>query len=70
MTNARKNDVGADNAKVPDTTIQGERGGKRNRKSQDGMPPPAGEVRPEGADPREAQLRPANPSSRQTSRSS
>lgn len=49
---------GAENAKVPDSDIQGTRGGKRNRDSTDAgvMPPPAGEPRTSGADPRDPTL--------------
>lgn len=66
------NDIGGDNAKVPDTAIQGEKAGKRNRQTEaDGaMPLPAGESRPTGADPREAQLREAPTSPHKTDRSS
>lgn len=72
MARADKGDVGGENAKVPDAAIQGEQAGKRNREFQQSgsMPPPAGESRPEGADPREAQLHKVNPAARQKSRSS
>lgn len=72
MSAEEKFEVGAENAKVPDTAIQGKQGGKRNRESRrgDSMPPPAGEPRPDGADPREAQLRKTNPAARQEPRSS
>jgi hypothetical protein len=51
--------VGKDNAKVPDTDIQGHKAGKRNRSETEAgdMPPPAGESRPKGGDPRRAQPR-------------
>ena len=72
MVDARKSDVGAENAKVADTTIQGDRGGKRNRAARkgDSMPPPAGEARPDGADPRDAQLHQPKATPRKTSRRS
>lgn len=47
--------VGAENAKVPDTTIQGTKAGERNRAAIDAgvMPPPAGEPPKPSADPRD-----------------
>lgn len=47
--------VGAENAKVSDTDIQGAKGGERNRALTDAgvMPPPAGEAREPGKDPRD-----------------
>lgn len=47
--------VGAENAKVSDTDIQGTKAGERNRASTDAgvMPPPAGEPREPGRDPRD-----------------
>jgi hypothetical protein len=47
--------AGGENAKVPDTDIQGTKGGERNRASTDAgvTPPPAGEPRTPGKDPRD-----------------
>lgn len=72
MAQEREKDVGADNAKVPDTAIQGEKAGKRNQdtEAEGAMPLPAGESGPTGADPREAQLREAATSPHKTDRSS
>jgi hypothetical protein len=46
--------VGAENAKVSDTDIQGVKGGERNRAATEAgdTPPPAGESRATGQDPR------------------
>jgi hypothetical protein len=57
MAGKSDNQVGKDNAKVPDTDIQGDKAGKRNRSDTEAgkMPPPAGESRPGAADPRRPQ---------------
>lgn len=47
--------AGEANDKVPDTDIQGTKAGKRNRAATDAgvIPPPAGEDRAPGRDPRQ-----------------
>jgi hypothetical protein len=54
MTGRADNTVGRQNAKTDDTDIQGHKGGTRNRAEQEAgaMPPPAGESKPKGGDPR------------------
>lgn len=54
MSGEASDDVGADNEKVSDTDIQGVKGGERNRAATEAgiMPPPAGEPRGSGPDPR------------------
>lgn len=51
--------VGEENAKVADRDIQGVKAGKRNRATTDAgvMPPPAGEPRGTGEDPRRDKAR-------------
>jgi hypothetical protein len=45
---SNRSDVGKDNAKVPDSDIQGDKAGKRNRAETEAgiKPAPAGETRP------------------------
>lgn len=52
---ADKQQAGNANDKVRDTDIQGTKAGKRNRAATDAgvMPPPAGEGRAPGRDPRQ-----------------
>lgn len=61
MTSRRRGDVGKSNNKVPDSDIQGVKGGQRNRAETESgsIPPPAGESR-QARDPRvkPAQARP------------
>lgn len=54
MTDKTQAKSANENAKVDDTEIQGKKGGERNRKSKDEgvMPPPAGESKSVGRDPR------------------
>ncbi|MBK8840853.1 MAG: hypothetical protein IPO30_19875 [Hyphomonadaceae bacterium] len=51
----RDKKAGGENEKVSDTAIQGTKGGERNRALTDAgvMPPPAGEARGPGKDPRD-----------------
>jgi hypothetical protein len=54
MSEQDRDDVGAENAKVPDADIQGVKAGQRNRAATEAgvMPPPAGEPATTGRDPR------------------
>jgi hypothetical protein len=54
MADASRGKVGRQNEKVDDTDIQGVKAGQRNRAATEtgDTPPPAGEPRPDGPDPR------------------